>query len=81
LRGRRIGGPAGVENVVSLPRPIGWEWLQQGRQRQLCRLLSVQDRFDDVRCQQRELQDTAEIAPLDPLDAGDLADRGVAPLV
>ncbi len=60
------------------------KWLHQHRERHLGRLLSTQDRLDDVRRQQGQPQDATHIGFIDFLGGSDLRDgrvRGVLQLL
>ena len=50
----------------------------EGRQSQVRRLHAVQDRLDAVGREQREVQDPSQVAAVDLLRRGHLADRGLA---
>ena len=60
--------------------PIERKWIYQPWQPEPFRQPPVQDRFRDVRRQQRQPQQGVEVSPLDLPSRGHLADRGVAPL-
>jgi hypothetical protein len=57
------------------------ERLQEPGQRSSGWLPSIQEVLNQVRCQQRKPQQTAEVSPLDSLRRGDLGDRSVPPLI
>jgi hypothetical protein len=71
----------GVE-MRPLRVPAGEERLHQLRQSEpMRRAVAVEDRLDDGRREQRQLQQAAQIAAVDALRSGQLADRGVPALV
>jgi hypothetical protein len=66
---------------ATLLQPAYREWLQQPRQPEPVRLHAIEDCLDNVRREQRESQDRAEVTALDALSPSHFTDRGVAPLV
>ena len=59
-----VGGTA-VQQSLPLLRPLERKRSGQPRQPEFRRLLPVQDRLDDVRREQRQPQEAAEVTPLD----------------
>ena len=55
-------------------RPFRWERLKQPWQPELLWLPLIQNWFNDIRREQRQPQQRAEVPPLDPFRLGHLAD-------
>jgi hypothetical protein len=70
-----------VPEQLLLLLPARWQRLFQLLQHQRLIGTARQDRLDDVRSQQREPQDPADVALRDVLGVSDLADRGVDALI
>lgn len=66
-----------LAEVARLPFPLRWEWLQQAVQGHLWSLSSVQDCLDDLRRQQGQAQDTADIGAVDLFDRCQFGKAGV----